>query len=205
MREILRRWAILLLALLVLAVIAAETWLIPLVEAVGEHRSQALYDGTVNGMTADILQQYGWTEEDLLTVRTTATGEVTAIYPDTVKLNRITAELNELLMSQLRSAKGIAFSVPSGSVFGGIWTADRGPLVTFRLTADSLVTTGIKDEITAVGINQTCYTLSITVEQDVLLIYAGRYKTLTMHSEVMVVQTVLMGDVPQTYVDRWES
>ena len=205
MKEILRRWAILLLVLVVLAVIAAESWLIPLVEAVGTHRSQALYDGTVNGMTADILQQYGWTDEDLLTVQTDAAGNVTAVYPDTVKLNRLAAELNESLMSQLRSETGIAFSVPSGSVFGGVWTANRGPLVTFRLTADSIVTTGIKDTVTSVGINQTCYTLSITVEQDVLLIYAGRYKTLTMRSEVMVVQTVLMGDVPQTYVDRWES
>ncbi len=205
MKEILRRWAILLLVLVVLAVIAAESWLIPLVEAVGTHRSQALYDGTVNGMTADILQQYGWTDEDLLTVQTDAAGNITAVYPDTVKLNRLAAELNESLMSQLRSETGIAFSVPSGSVFGGVWTANRGPLVTFRLTADSIVTTGIKDTVTSVGINQTCYTLSITVEQDVLLIYAGRYKTLTMRSEVMVVQTVLMGDVPQTYVDRWES
>lgn len=205
MKEILRRWAILLLVLVVLAVIAAESWLIPLVEAVGTHRSQALYDGTVNGMTADILQQYGWTDEDLLTVQTDAAGNVTAVYPDTVKLNRLAAELNESLMSQLRSETGIAFSVPSGSVFGGVWTANRGPLLTFRLTADSIVTTGIKDTVTSVGINQTCYTLSITVEQDVLLIYAGRYKTLTMRSEVMVVQTVLMGDVPQTYVDRWES
>lgn len=205
MKEILRRWAILLLVLVVLAVIAAESWLIPLVEAVGTHRSQALYDGTVNGMTADILQQYGWTDEDLLTVQTDAAGNVTAVYPDTVKLNRLAAELNESLMSQLRSETGMAFSVPSGSVFGGVWTANRGPLLTFRLTADSIVTTGIKDTVTSVGINQTCYTLSITVEQDVLLIYAGRYKTLTMQSEVMVVQTVLMGDVPQTYVDRWES
>ncbi|MBQ8495153.1 MAG: hypothetical protein IJ465_05310 [Clostridia bacterium] len=205
MKEILRRWAILLLVLVVLAVIAAESWLIPLVEAVGTHRSQALYDGTVNGMTADILQQYGWTDEDLLTVQTDAAGNVTAVYPDTVKLNRLAAELNESLMSQLRSETGMAFSVPSGSVFGGVWTANRGPLLTFRLTADSIVTTGIKDTVTSVGINQTCYTLSITVEQDVLLIYAGRYKTLTMRSEVMVVQTVLMGDVPQTYVDRWES
>lgn len=205
MKEILRRWAILLLVLVVLAVIAAESWLIPLVEAVGTHRSQALYDGTVNGMTADILQQYGWTDEDLLTVQTDTAGNVTAVYPDTVKLNRLAAELNESLMSQLRSETGIAFSVPSGSVFGGVWTANRGPLVTFRLTADSIVTTGIQDTVTSVGINQTCYTLSITVEQDVLLIYAGRYKTLTMQSEVMVVQTVLMGDVPQTYVDRWES
>ena len=205
MKEILRRWAILLLVLVVLAVIAAESWLIPLVEAVGTHRSQALYDGTVNGMTADILQQYGWTDEDLLTVQTDAAGNVTAVYPDTVKLNRLAAELNESLMSQLRSETGMAFSVPSGSVFGGVWTANRGPLLTFRLTADSIVTTGIKDTVTSVGINQTCYTLFITVEQDVLLIYAGRYKTLTMRSEVMVVQTVLMGDVPQTYVDRWES
>ena len=205
MKEILRRWAILLLVLVVLAVIAAESWLIPLVEAVGAHRSQALYDGTVNGMTADILQQYGWTDEDLLTVQTDAAGNVTAVYPDTVKLNRLAAELNESLMSQLRSETGMAFSVPSGSVFGGVWTANRGPLLTFRLTADSIVTTGIKDTVTSVGINQTCYTLFITVEQDVLLIYAGRYKTLTMQSEVMVVQTVLMGDVPQTYVDRWES
>ena len=140
-----------------------------------------------------------------MTVQTDAAGNVTAVYPDTVKLNRLAAELNESLMSQLRSETGMAFSVPSGSVFGGVWTANRGPLLTFRLTADSIVTTGIKDTVTSVGINQTCYTLSITVEQDVLLIYAGRYKTLTMQSEVMVVQTVLMGDVPQTYVDRWES
>lgn len=205
MKDIIRRWAILLLVLIVLAVVVAEAWLLPLIEAVGEHRSQALYDGTVNGMLADILQEYGWTEEDLLTVQTDAAGEVTAVYPDTVRLNRLAADLNQSLMEQLQSVEGMAFTVPSGSVFGGVWAADRGPAVTFRLTADSLVTTGIRDEITTVGINQTYYTLSVTVDQDVLLVYAGRHKTLTMHSEIPVVQTVLVGDIPQTYVERWES
>ena len=201
MAKILKRWLLLLLVLAVLATAASEMWLVPMLETVADYRIQQLYDGTVSGFVAEIMQEYGFSEEDLVSVRTDADGAIAAVTPDTVSVNLIQAALNERMTAQLQSVEGIRYEVPWGSVFGGVWLTDRGPKLTFRLTASSLVTVGLEDTVTAVGINQLCYSLYVTVDQDVLLVYAGHHRIFTMHSKALVVQTVLMGETPQTYVD----
>ncbi|MBQ3133900.1 MAG: hypothetical protein IJC17_06490 [Clostridia bacterium] len=205
MGKICKRWLVLLLVLALLVTVASELWLMPMLDTFGDYHAQRLYDGTVSGYVAEIMQEYGLSEDNLVSMRTDQSGEITAVTPNTVSLNLIQSKLNERMSAQLRSVEGIRYEVPWGSVFGGVWLTGLGPKLTFRLTADSLVTVGLEDTVTAVGINQTCYSLSVTVDQDVLLVYAGRCRMLTMHSKALVAQTVLVGEIPQTYVDYQEG
>ena len=193
--------------LLVLAVAVtalSECWLVPMLSAIGVHRSQAFYQQTVYGIVADVMEETGITGTDLVSIQTDQNGRLTAVTSDTAMLNRLQTELNLRLTEELSSLDSMSFSVPIGSIFGGVFSAHRGPSLTFRLTANGIITIRLEDGITPAGINQTCYTLSLTVDQDMLLIYAGRYQTLTLTGTVMVAQTVLFGEVPDTFA-TWEN
>ncbi len=200
----LRTWLVLLLILAVAVTALSECWLVPMLSSIGIHRSQAFYQQTIYGIVADVMEETGITGADLVVIQTDQTGRLTAMTSDTATLNRLQAELNCRLTKEINSLDSMAFSVPIGSVFGGVFAAHRGPSLTFRLTANGIIAVRLEDSITPAGINQTCYTLSVTVDQDMLLIYAGRCQTLTLSSTVMVAQTVLFGDVPDTFA-TWEN
>lgn len=203
-RGCLRAWLALLLVLAVAVTALSECWLVPMLSAIGTHRSQAFYQQTVYGIVADVMEEIGITGTDLVAIQTDQNGRLTAMTSDTATLNRLQTELNRRLSEELSSLDSMAFSVPVGSLFGGVFAAHRGPSLTFRLTANGIIAVRLEDCITPAGINQTCYTLSVTVDQDMLLLYAGRYQTLTLSSTVMVAQTVLFGEVPDTFA-TWEN
>lgn len=203
-RGCLRAWLALLLVLAVAVTALSECWLVPMLSVIGTHRSQAFYQQTVYGIVADVMKESGITGADLVAIQTDQNGRLTAMTSDTATLNYLQTELNRRLSEELSSLDSMAFSVPVGSLFGGVFAAHRGPSLTFRLTANGIIAVRLEDRITPAGINQTCYTLSVTVDQDMLLLYAGRYQTLTLSSTVMVAQTVLFGEVPDTFA-TWEN
>ena len=203
-RSVLLRWGCVLLVPL-LGITALSEWrLVPLLTEIGIHRSQSFYEQTVCGIVADVMEEIGISGEDLVAIRTTADGHPTAMTADTATLNRLQAELNNRLSAELRELDSISFSVPMGTVFGGAFWAHCGPPLNFRLTANEIIAVRLTEEIRPTGINQTCYSLSVTVEQNMLLLYAGRTRMLTMNSTVLVAQTVLLGQVPDTFA-TWEN
>ena len=50
------------------------------------------------------------------------------------------------------------------------------------------------------GINQTLHTVTMTVSIDVTVLVLGESSSFTMESEVLVAQTVIVGDVPDTFL-----
>ena len=50
------------------------------------------------------------------------------------------------------------------------------------------------------GINQTLHQLNMIVSVDVSVLVMGETDSFTIHSEVVVAETVIIGDVPSTYL-----
>ena len=53
---------------------------------------------------------------------------------------------------------------------------------------------------TQAGINQTLHQLIMEVSVDVAVLVLGRTSSFTITSEVVVAETVIIGDVPQTFL-----
>ena len=50
------------------------------------------------------------------------------------------------------------------------------------------------------GINQTLHKLTMTVSVDVAVLVLGETSSFTINSEVVVAETVIVGDVPETFL-----
>ena len=59
---------------------------------------------------------------------------------------------------------------------------------------------GFESRFTEAGINQTLQQLTMTVSVDVSILVLGRTESFTVTSQVVVAETIIVGQVPDTYL-----
>jgi sporulation protein YunB len=125
-------------------------------------------------------------------------GNVLAV--NTVLVNDICNSAALAISDKLSGMEPAPVSVPVGMAFGLDTLANAGPEFTFRLrpTGNALVNYETKFE--AVGINQVHFMVWLTVVSTVKIINPVQSATVTVTREVSLVDTVITGTVPDTYL-----
>ena len=90
--------------------------------------------------------------------------------------------------------------VPLG-VFTGIRLLQGyGKIINMQVIAINSVKCDVVSSFESAGINQTLHRLNMEVSIDVAVLVLGQTGSFTMTSEVVVAETVIVGAVPQTYL-----
>ncbi len=71
----------------------------------------------------------------------------------------------------------------------------------FRVALDGTVDAELSSTFTSAGINQTYHQINLTIQLNVLLSTTGHRETVEVQNTMVVAQTVLIGTVPDTYLD----
>lgn len=182
--------------------ICAELWLYPLLLAYGRHHAEALASGTISDRMAAVLSESQIAYGDLVKVERDEQGNVLSLHSDAMQLNLLQAKITKELLETFEQTDIGEFSIPLGTAFGGAFLSGRGPKITFRVALDGVAKTALRDEFTSAGINQTYHRVYLDITLQVLLGTMGRYETQEMVLPVVMAQTVLMGTVPNTYI-QW--
>lgn len=162
-------------------------------EAVSDSVSRGLTQAASRAMTgADTLSMLSITE----------TGEESyVISADTAAANalasRIEAIAQELVAGE--GEKGVSISL--GNASGIAFIAGAGPKAHFRFTPMGSVKGSLSSSLRSAGINQSLYTLELTLTASVRVLLAGRDETVTIKTAVPICQTVVVGKVPQVYTN----
>ena len=172
----------------------ATRWLL----AFGEHQARAEVTEMVSATVAETLRE----QTSAVAVLTRdAAGAVTSLQTDTTAISELQAAVVERLARTFDAGEDVRFTVPIGTLIGGAWTSGRGPNVTFYLRLNGAAVVTPRETFTAAGINQCCHTVYLDVQMEFLLTAAGRQQTVAVTVPTVVAQTVLLGDVPNTYVN----
>lgn len=132
-------------------------------------------------------------EKDLngrITALKTNIGEVNALKTQT--LNTI----NEVILESDYFDTGI----PIGSLIFPEFLSGRGPQIPVRILSVRNSDATFQSNFTHAGINQTLHQLNMCVLVDVTVLVLGRTISFTVTSEVVVAETIIVGDVPDTYL-----
>lgn len=121
-------------------------------------------------------------------------------------MSRINAFSSELLYRVARpESENIQVTLPLGNLAGSSMLMGKGPDVTVNMMMFTSAYTTFQSELAAAGINQTEHrlTLHVIVNIDVLVPW-GRLTTET-DTEVIIAETVILGEVPNLYVNTAEE
>ncbi len=189
----------------VVAVIAVTSLVLdcamrPLVQEYAVNRARTVASEAMATAVEEVLNT---TEEhgDLTVVSRDADGAVLSIETDTAAVNRLSARVVTALGTVLLRDEYSELKVPILNATGRVFLMGRGPKITMKLQQNGAATVRVVSAFSDAGINQTVHRLELDITFRAVLLVAGMCEPIETCSNFLVTETVIVGTVPDRYVD----
>ena len=118
---------------------------------------------------------------------------------DVVVINKIASDIALEAEKQFKEIEDETIEIPMGAITGNKYLAGSGPNININVISTGNILTEIKNEFETSGINQTVYRIYLELTCKVSVV--TQYKTIedSIVNQVLLVETVIVGNVPQSY------
>jgi len=123
----------------------------------------------------------------------------TIISSNDSELSFFKAEVVQMINDHFADESNLSFTVKLGSLTGSHFLQNRGPDIKISFAPVTNVSAAVKSDLSSAGINQTKYTVTMYITADTDILLAGKLSDVAVSSEYMLHETVIAGDVPNTY------
>lgn len=129
-------------------------------------------------------------------------GTISAIKTNMAEVNRLKSEILEAVDEEIMEISVSEIGLPLGSVIVPELFSGKGPSLPVRVMSVSTSDAAFTSEFSAAGINQTLHQLLISVSATMTVLTPLGTQNVTTDTQVIVAETVIVGAVPQTYLNR---
>lgn len=141
------------------------------------------------------------TYEDLCTIDKDEQGRIRLIKMNSININKLNSQIALDIQNKLNNNESSKFYIRLGSFTGSKLLSGRGPNVEVRMSTIGAVKTNIKTEFEETGINQTLHKIYININCNVSLLSPFKDLDEEITMQVMLSETVISGDIPDSYYD----
>jgi len=127
-------------------------------------------------------------------------GRITALKTNMAEVNRLKTETLNLINDEILAQDTEHLGVPLGSLILPEFLSGKGPQLPVKILAIRNSDANFHSHFTEAGINQTLQQLSMDVILDVTILVLGQTETFTVSSQMVVAETIIVGEVPATYL-----
>ena len=188
--------ALLGIGLALLFVVQINARLRPLLLELALTRTSGEITAAINEAVAAQAVGYG----DLVTLERSDGGEVVALTSNMVQANLLRTQLLDAALSSLKELETAEMKIPLGSICDWPLLSGLGPGVHARIRYTGTAGAEFENVFSSAGINQTCHQIFFQVNVDILVLLPGEQYRTTVSSSVCVAETVIVGKVPETYL-----
>ncbi|MGN0985570.1 MAG: sporulation protein YunB [Candidatus Enterenecus sp.] len=172
----------------------------PQIEVMAESRavnliSQAISEETDLSLAAEQLGYLDFIDMDI-----DSSGRVTSLSVKTAESTAFRRQVVQNLVRRLEDLPANELSIPLGNLTAFLPFSARGPSVRVRLQSVGDVTAEYVNEFTSAGVNQTRHSVYLSISVTVYLIIPGEIIPVSATDRVCVAETVIIGQVPDTYL-----
>ena len=153
-------------------------------------------NGTINRTLAE--KDYGY--DYFVTLERDESGAVTAIKANMARINALSSELLSDIVEAADKGE-LSLSIPLGNILGSSLLLGKGPDIPVDITLLTSSRVDFKNEISAAGINQTKHEMKLDVVVDIDVVLPWRTVSTQVVTEILIAETVIVGEVPQTYLN----
>ena len=127
-------------------------------------------------------------------------GRITALKTNMSEVNRLKTDILNLINDEILALDTSDIGIPLGSLFLPELFSGKGPAIPVRILSIRNSDATFVSKFSQAGINQTLHQLTMVVSVDVAILVLGQTSSFTVNSEVVVAETVIVGDVPSTFL-----
>ncbi len=128
-----------------------------------------------------------------------SSGAISSIETDTVTINKFKASFAISVTRALEQINQYDFYIKLGTLMGPEFLTERGPKIYFNVLSSEYVQTEIISRFEEAGINQIAHKILLDVSVNICCYFPGYTTSVTVQSELMLAETVIIGTVPNFY------
>ena len=191
----------LLFPLMILCLVAAISWFLGnLTTQMAVSDATDIVTKAVNDSINEVIGRGVYGFDYFITLEKDADGNVTAISGDMAHINTLSTEiLNSVIESTDNGV--IEINIPAGNLSGLNLLLNKGPDVKVDIIMLTSSRVDFRNEVVSCGINQAKYQLVLEVTIDIDILVPWGTESATTVTEVIVADTVVVGKVPDTYLN----
>ena len=127
-------------------------------------------------------------------------GRITALKTNMSEVNRLKTDILNIINDEILALDTSDIGIPIGSLFLPEFFSGKGFTIPVHILSIRNSDANFASHFSQAGINQSLHQLIMEVSVDVAVLVLGETSSFTMVSEVVVAETVIVGEVPQTYL-----
>jgi len=126
-------------------------------------------------------------------------GRITALKTNMSEVNRLKTNILNLINDEILALSTDDLGVPLGNLFLPEILSGKGPEIPVQILSIRNSDASFSSNFIQAGINQTLQQMNMHVSVDVTVLVLGKTNSFTVTSQVIVAETIIVGDVPNTY------
>lgn len=168
----------------------------PVFETMCKNKGMNIATEIINNKTSEVLEKYNC--NDIITIM--LDDEKNKILKTDIKtLNLLTSEITTEVVKSLKAQEKDTVKIPIGAITGNNLFSGFGPEFPVKIITDGNVETEIKTQFETVGINQSVYRIYMQIKCEITVVTSYDKIEANIENQVLLVETFIMGEVPETY------
>lgn len=156
----------------------------------------------LNKILLDEISSHKLKYSDFVTINYGDDNKITSIETNTVNINKFKASFAISITNALYKLDDFDFYIRFGTLIGPEFLTERGPKIHFKVSGSEYVRTEILSRFSEAGINQTIHKILLEVTLDICCYFPGYTTSVTVSSELLLAETVIIGTVPSYYREQ---
>lgn len=160
-------------------------------------RAESIGIANANKVVERVMRDVGYL--DLIILDRDEAGKILALRANVIEMNRIASEISLAIQEQNNEIEATHVSIPIGNFTGNSLLAGLGPKIKVKIVPTGTVNIEFKTEFLSSGINQTRHRIYLEIKSKMGIVAPFVSKRVEVVNEVNIAETVLIGEVPETY------
>lgn len=128
-------------------------------------------------------------------------GRITAMKTNILEVNRMKTEILEIINQEILAWDTAKLGIPIGSLIFPELFAGKGFCIPVHVLSIRNSDASFESHFQQAGINQTLHRLMMEVNVDASILVLGQTESFSLTSEVVAAETVIVGEVPGTFLN----
>lgn len=127
-------------------------------------------------------------------------GRITALKTNMTEVNRLKTDILNVINDDILALDTSDLGIPIGNLILPEFLSGRGPSIPVHIISIRNSDASFTSHFSEAGINQTLQQMIMDVSVDVSVLVLGKTSSFTVSSQVVVAETIIVGQVPNTFL-----
>lgn len=177
----------------------------PLLYVVARSQAETIMLNAASRAMLNVLQEDGITYDSISRITRGENGEILGIEIDIRQINTLKNRIASEIPRKIAENEFYEVAVPLGTLVGAELTSGVGPKLHFPMQLTSTVVVDYKSNFLSEGINQTLHQILIIIDLRCNIVMLGFSEGFSVATTEVAAQTVIVGEVPDSFTNVIET